>query len=446
MVCGILSGGLYYALGHVLSTRVSEMPAYVALCLGAFALQVAAFFVAPRVPRKTLLAGMLFFAVAFRALLVPVEGDPHLPDSDAWRYMWDGAVTGAGLNPYERAPEEIRIALAQDRLGVEVSEALTPWVALAGKAPWERILREVTFPDVKTIYGPVSQIAFAAAGKVRPGSLAAWKWILLLFDLGTMWILWRLLRILDRAPRHLMIYAWSPVAIEGFAYGGHHDAIAVFFVTAALLAWVRGRRGGAGALLGTAVSAKLFPLILVPLFARRGGFRCVATLSAALLVFYAPFLSAGADLFSGTRAFAATWDFNPGLWSLMEMAFGERAARGLAALVPVGLGLLFFFRPGKSLDDLWLRAITVLGTLLLLSPVANPWYLSWFLPFLCLRGCWPLWFWTGTVFLHDVFFLHGRYPAWVRPVEYVPVVVGFLAWLVLAWRRAEGERKKGWVG
>ncbi len=446
VACGLVTAGFYYALGHILSTRVTDMPAYVALCMGAFVLQVYAFFLAPKLPRKSLVAVMFFFAVVFRLLLVPVEGDPYLPDNDAWRYMWDGAVTGAGLNPYERAPKEIQVALAQRHLDVEVSEDLEPWVDLAERAPWDRVLSHVTFPDVKTIYGPVSQFAFAAAGKIRPGSLVAWKSILLAFEIGTMVLLWRLLRALERPLHHVLIYAWSPVAIEGFAYSGHHDSIAVFFVVAGLWAWVKGRHVGAGALLGAAVSAKLFPLFLVPLLARRGKVRFAAAFAIAALLLYAPFLGAGMDLFAGTRKFAAAWDFNPGLWSLMRMAVGEAAARSLAAAVPVGLGILFFFRPGKSLQDAWLRALTVLGVLLLLSPVANPWYLSWLLPFLCLCSCLPLWLWTGTVFLHDLFFLHDRYPVWVRPVEYIPIVVGFLAWLFMAWRRGGEKGEKGWVG
>ncbi len=445
-VCGLVTAGFYGALGHVLSTRVTEMPAYVALCMGAFVLQVYAFFLAPRIRRRVLVGMIFFFAVVFRLLLVPMEGDPYLPDSDAWRYMWDGAVTGAGLNPYEHAPREIQVALAQEQLGVEIPDELLPWVELAETPPWDRVLSEVTFPDVKTIYGPVSQFAFAVAGKIRPGSLAAWKSILLAFEIGTMVLLWRLLRLLEKPTHHLLVYAWSPVAIEGFAYSGHHDAIAVFFVVAGLLAWVKGRHASGGALLGAAVSAKLFPLFLVPLLARRGKLRFAVALSIAVLLFYAPFVGAGSDLFAGTRKFAAAWDFNPGFWSLMKMTVGEAAARALAAAIPVGLGILFFFRPGRHFEDAWLRALTVLGALLLLSPVANPWYLSWFLPFLCLRSCWPLWLWTGSVFLHDLFFLNGRYPVWVRPVEYVPVVVGFLAWLVIAWRRGERKREKGWVG
>jgi len=116
------------------------------------------------------------------------------------------------------------------------------------------------------------------------------KALLLVFDLATLSLVMTLLR---QARRHVgwsLAYAWCPLVMKEFANSGHLDAIAVCLTTAAVCAAVhalldehvseRRRRGYlvcAVVCLSLAVGAKLYPIILAPLFlvaiARRRGWR-----------------------------------------------------------------------------------------------------------------------------------------------------------------------------
>src|SRR5689334_14643028 len=63
----------------------------------------------------------------------------QLFDDDIWRYLWDGHVAAAGVNPYATAP---------------ASAALD---ALAADPPWSDIRDNVSYPAVATIYPPLAQ-------------------------------------------------------------------------------------------------------------------------------------------------------------------------------------------------------------------------------------------------------------------------------------------------
>lgn len=85
------------------------------------------------------------------------------------------------------------------------------------------------------------------------------------------------------------------------------------------------------------------------------------------------------------------------------------------------------------------------GLLLALSPVINPWYLLWLLPFAALFP--SAWAWTAatTAFIAYVTGLNlddhslqaYQQPAWVRPPEFGPILLA-LVWPVL--RRGTAHR------
>jgi hypothetical protein len=81
------------------------------------------------------------------------------------------------------------------------------------------------------------------------------------------------------------------------------------------------------------------------------------------------------------------------------------------------------------------------GSLLLVSPVINPWYLLWSLPFACRYPSLGLWVASAAILLSYVTGLNledsalapYEHPAWVRPVEFG--VIG-LALLFDGWQRS----------
>jgi len=62
-------------------------------------------------PANTLLI-ILFGGALFR--LIPVPLDPPRLSTDIYRYIWDGRLQGAGINPYLYVPVDPRLARLRD--------------------------------------------------------------------------------------------------------------------------------------------------------------------------------------------------------------------------------------------------------------------------------------------------------------------------------------------
>ncbi len=225
--------------------------------------------------------GLIFSAsVAFRIIVlfsVPIQ------EVDIYRYCWDGAVLRQGVSPFRYSPADVNSASLESKL---LPQDLRRLVELRDRDPGiAEVLQRVHFGELTTIYPPVSQIVFAAVDMLTPrGStaqrrVAVMKIVIVLFDLGVLILLWQMLRLLNRHPGWLIAYGWSPLVLKEFSNSGHLDSIAVFFTLAAiyaLLLSIRAHRAssvhrfwwlsGSATLLGLAFGAKLYPIILLPLF------------------------------------------------------------------------------------------------------------------------------------------------------------------------------------
>jgi len=140
----------------------------------------------------------------------------------------------------------------------------------------------------------ISQGVFALAAKITPDDASSYqrvttmKALLACFDLATLLLVFGLLRNCGKHIGWGLCYGWCPLLLKEIANGGHLDSIAIFFSTAAVWALVsrkryrteelteysRGRPLIAGLFLGLAIGAKIYPVVLAPLFAaywlRRG--------------------------------------------------------------------------------------------------------------------------------------------------------------------------------
>jgi alpha-1,6-mannosyltransferase len=214
------------------------------------------------------LAVILGVALALRVVLVwqaPVLSD------DVYRYVWDGKVQAAGINPYRFIPEDPRLASLRDA-------EVFPYINRRAYAP--------------TIYPPGAQIAFLLAHFIGGETVLGIKLAMVGCDLATVGMLVVLLRRLGEDARRVVVYAWHPLVCWEVAQSGHIDAAAIALTVGAVLAANRSRRALSGALLGAAALVKGYPLLLAPAFARRGGVRFVAALAATFLL-YVPYAGVG---------------------------------------------------------------------------------------------------------------------------------------------------------
>jgi hypothetical protein len=216
----------------------------------------------------------------------------------------------------------------------------------------------------------------------------------------------------------------------------------------ALAAFHKRRWAWVAVCLGLASGARVFALLIAPFLLTAAPKRYWALFAATLAGVYLPFLLQGTagGAAAGLGAFLLNWEFNSTAYALLKAALGENAAKlASASLLLLFIVAYLWFWKGKMASFArgappeqrlgTPRGDWIYGMFLLLSPVANPWYLLWLAPFVTLQPTT-----TGIAALAAVSlsYAHGlhlgvgtlgayEHPAWVRPVE-IGIVLAALLW------------------
>ena len=334
-----------------------------ALVQGAFYLAAVVLTWRGGLSRRALLAVL---AVAALMRLAVLLAPPYLSD-DINRYVWDGRVEAAGINPYRYVPADAHLAALRD-------ETIFPKINRADYAP--------------TIYPPVAEYIFFLGTRLRE-SLTAMKATLLAFELAGVLLLLRLLEE-SRLPRErILIYAWHPLTLWEVAGSGHVDAAIVTFVALAL--WARRRENAwlTGSALAAAALVKFFPAVLFPALYRRWDWKMPVAAAATVIVAYLPFIGVGSAVLGFLRGYLQ----EEGLQSGAGLFLGNLLA-SVAPLEHVGATLYLALAAAALLalavrslfaaEGQYLAAAMTLAVaaMVLLSP-HYPWYFAWIVPLIC---------------------------------------------------------------
>ena len=297
---------------------------------------------------------MFLWAVVFR--VCGLIGDPFFED-DFNRYLWDGYRFATTGTPYGVAPEAFFV---------------DPDVPAA----FHRLLDGINNPELPTIYAPTTQIVFLLGYWLQPGSVATLQLILILVDLVTIALLLRLV-----PARSVILYAWSPLVIKEIAFTAHPDGVGVCLRLAAItLAWKRRWRSGA-VCLGMAAGAKMFALVLAPLVLARAPARHWALFGLTLAALYVPFVLSGGTNLESLQVFAREWEFNSAAFGLLTAVLDRFDAKLVLGLMYAAFWVRYAVEFSRSGSHAIPRGDWLYGALLVVSPVINPWYLLWLLPF-----------------------------------------------------------------
>ena len=343
-------------------------------------------------PDRNLLIWVIVVGVVLRAAML--ASTPVLED-DFYRYLWDGAVTARGANPYSFSPDEVLVA--DDESSVPASPRQL--ADEAGEVIWR-----INHPELRTIYPPVAQAAFALAYWLRPWSLTAWRLTLLGFDIATLGLLALALRKLKLPMLSLAIYWWNPLLIKEAFNSAHMDLVVLPFVLTAVVLAISKREVLAAGALGLAAGAKVWPALLLPMVAR-SLFSQPKRLIAAIALFtllsgaiFFPVFRGGLGESSGFTAYSQNWEMNDALFMLI-LSVSKAAASGFGyepdhgkllarLLIGVALGALIVWTMRKKSatgSQFCENCLIIVAALFLLSPAQFPWYFIWLIPFLALR-------------------------------------------------------------
>ena len=236
------------------------------------------------------------------ALQVVAMTGPPRNSSDSYRYIWDGRVQAAGIDPYLYAPADEGVARLRNDflwsgtgpghygvcLQVNHVSTIDPADSLvAGCSKLNRIKVPTVYPPVAEAYFLAVQLAAPADDSAIPIQAAAAAFAMLVTV-----ILLLGLRRLGKDPRLAALWAWCPTVILECGQNAHVDVVAVAFTLVALLLLARAKTEGrtvlGGVLLGLAIATKVTPVLVAPAVLRRGWWLISASVAAAISLVYTP--------------------------------------------------------------------------------------------------------------------------------------------------------------
>ena len=240
------------------------------------------------------------FALVFRVVL---WFSPASLSDDIYRNVWEGTIVASGMNPYLHTPDDPALAHCRDA----------------------DVFSKINHRQYAAIYPPVTQFVLGISMALHP-STGCMKAVLGLFDLGCVAVIILILSACRLPLQRCIVYAWHPLPILEFAGSGHCDSIGIFFLLLCVLFLLRGLPYAGAGFLALSALAKVFPAVFVPfILARRPA--AVAVCIICAVVAYAPFMDAGAQLFSSLSVYARDWYFNGSLYDLLVVCFGDRTVR-----------------------------------------------------------------------------------------------------------------------
>ncbi len=360
--------------------------------------------------------------------LVLVFAFPRLSD-DVYRFIWDGQLVAAGQNPFAHLPAYYLEA------GHQVSGLS------------DALFDRLNSPEYHSVYPPLAQAVFTVAAWLSPGSWYGAAVIMKLFlfasELGTLFLLTRLLQTFSLPRFHLLYYWLNPLMLVEIVGNLHFEGPMICFLLLSLYLLTQSRYGAAAGAMALAVATKLLPLLLLPFLLWRLWGRAYRvfflTFGAATGLLFLP-LFAGAgivDGFSGSlELYFRKFEFNASLYYLLraygyyEIGWNQIARFGplLARLAAAAILILAYLderTDWRSLPSRWLGAFVLY---LLCATTVHPWYLG--VPIiLCCFTPWrfPLW-WSFFIMLTYTAYLHVPYREnlWLVAAEYLAVAGIFL--------------------
>lgn len=393
------------------------------LLIGVFAAGGLAAFLAMRLAGRAdgnALLIILAGAVAMRVVLLLAE--PSL-SSDVYRYIWDGRVQAAGINPYRYVPAAPELASLRDA-------DIWPYINRADYAV--------------TIYPPLAQAMFLVLTRLGESVLVMKLGLLLLEAIGVAAII-AMLRRLRLPATHVAAYVWHPLPVWEIAGNGHVDAAMLALLLLGLLTFLAGRSRTAGVLIALGGLVKPVALVVLPVIWRPWNWQLPLIVVATILLAYVPYLSVGAGVLGFLPGYLQEEGFTSGsgyklLWLLQSLsgplAYGAPVYMALSAAGLMIVAVVVGFRRNRSATASLRAARWLLTMLLVLFSPNYPWYFLALVPFLALAPSAAGWvLTTGSVLFYDIV------PGDILPAYEVRITVFTLAALAAVAFDAWNERR-----
>ncbi|HEY4651557.1 MAG TPA: glycosyltransferase 87 family protein [Pontibacter sp.] len=313
-------------------------------------------------------------AIVFRLLLL--FATPHLSD-DYFRFVWDGRLLAAGINPYLYLPGYF----------VKEGAATVPGIT-------EALYLQLNSPAYYSVYPPAAQAVFWLSVKLSPdnlmGSVVVIRLVIVAAEMLSLLLLLRLIRKTGFPDGYVLLYALNPLVILELTGNLHFEALMILFILLGLYQLLYQRAFRAGGAFGLAIGVKLLPLLFLPLVWRRLGLKqfvyFMAALGCTLVVISFPLINADVigHILSSLDLYFRRFEFNASVYYVLRWlglqltGYNQIALLGpllsvVTLVVVVWMAIVNRLGSVKRLTGFMAAALTVY---LLLATTVHPWYIT----------------------------------------------------------------------
>ena len=379
--------------------------------------------------RKNHVADVHFFVLTGIFLrFILIFSFPNLSD-DIYRFIWDGRLLINGFNPFDHLPKYY----------IEQSVAVNGIDA--------QLFSNLNSPEYFTIYPPVAQLTFAVAVWLFPhsiwGSAIVMKSCLFLFETGSILLIINILKKLKLPVRNVLIYALNPLIIIEICGNLHFEGGMIFFLLLSVFILIKiddltnRRLFYAATAFALSIASKLLPLIFLPFFIKRLGWKKSVTffsiIGVILLLLFIPLMNGVfiQNFGNSLNLYFQKFEFNASIYYLFRwlgfkmIGWNMIAVIGptLAICTPIAIFWMAFREKINPSDwqSLFVKMLWAICIYLFFTTTVHPWYIALPLVLCCFtKYRFPV-VWSGLIWLTYINYSYPVYHEnlWIVGAEYL---------------------------
>jgi len=360
-----------------------------------------------------------WFWVGIVARLVLFTSLPILSD-DYFRFIWDGRLLDAGINPFEKLPAD---QLEHNISGIN-----------------KKLFDQLNSQSYFTIYPPLNQAVFWIAVKLSPqslfGAVSVMRLIIGAADVANYFLIKKIAIARGLSKNVALIYFLNPLVLLEFTGNLHFESVMICFLLAAIWLLYTDQYKLSSLAMAFSIISKLLPVMYLPALLKYLSFKKAAfyyLIAGTIVVLsFIPLVSLEflQGLGSSLGLYFQKFEFNASIYFIIrELGYWITGYNQIAFIGPlmgiltiVSILLWLLFNRKKQIP-IEVTLLFVHLFYLIFATTVHPWYISTLVALTALTRYRFAVVWSGLVFLTYIGYYPGGFslPSWTLYLEYLTV-------------------------